>query len=65
MQVGYSLPTNALSKIKIQGLRAYLAATNLFTYAPNYVDGFDPERDIFDQWYPNYTVVYLGLNLRL
>ncbi|MBD1423732.1 TonB-dependent receptor [Sphingobacterium chuzhouense] len=65
VQVGYSLPTNALSKIKIQGLRAYLAATNLFTYAPNYVDGFDPERDIFDQWYPNYTVVSLGLNLRL
>ncbi|ALL05703.1 hypothetical protein AQ505_09490 [Pedobacter sp. PACM 27299] len=64
LQLGYTLPSNVLRKLKVQSLRAYFAATNLLTYAPDYVDGFDPERDIYDQWYPNYTVVSLGLNLR-
>ncbi|WP_256009378.1 TonB-dependent receptor [Desertivirga xinjiangensis] len=64
VQLGYNLPAKAVSSLKIQSLRAYVAASNLFTYAPNYVDGFDPERDMIDWWYPNFRVVSLGLNLR-
>lgn len=64
LQLGYNLPKKAVRSLKIQGLRAYVAGSNLFTYAPNYVDGFDPERDIYDQWYPNFRVLSLGINLR-
>jgi len=61
VQIGYNVPVKAL---KIQSLRVYVAASNLFTYAPNYLAGFDPERDISDTWYPNFRVVSLGVNLK-
>jgi len=64
VQLGYNLPDKLLQSLKIRSLRAYVAGSNLFTYAPDYVDGFDPERDIYDQWYPNFRVVSLGLNLK-
>lgn len=64
VQLGYNLPSKLMTKLKLQSLRAYLAASNLFTYAPNYPEGFDPERDIYDQWYPNFRVVSLGVNLK-
>lgn len=65
LQVGYNVPSKALNRLNIQGLRAYAAATNLFTIAPDYVDGFDPERDVINTWYPNFRVVSLGINLKL
>jgi len=41
VQLGYSLPTHLLSKLKIKGFRIYASANNLFTLT-NY-RGFDPE----------------------
>ncbi len=41
LQIGYNLPSRLLNKIKLQGLRIYLSANNLFTVT-NY-SGFDPE----------------------
>ncbi|PTT00935.1 hypothetical protein DBR11_08590 [Pedobacter sp. HMWF019] len=64
LQIGYTFPSGMLQKSKIQSLRLYAAASNLFTYAPDYVDGFDPERDINNDWYPNFRVISFGVNLK-
>lgn len=63
LQIGYNLPKKALDHLHITGLRAYLSGTNIFTVAPHYVDGFDPERDINDTWYPSFRVISAGINL--
>ncbi|GEP98938.1 SusC/RagA family TonB-linked outer membrane protein [Chitinophaga cymbidii] len=65
LQLGYNVPSKALSRLNIQSLRAYVAATNLLTIAPGYVEGFDPERDVINTWYPTFRVVSLGINLKL
>ncbi|NJK93664.1 MAG: SusC/RagA family TonB-linked outer membrane protein [Bacteroidales bacterium] len=49
LQLGYSLPSSVLSKIKIQGLRVYVSGTNILTFTK--FKGYDPE------------VVSLGNNL--
>jgi len=41
IQVGYSLPKSLLSHAKIQKVRLYVSANNLFTFTK--YDGFDPE----------------------
>ncbi len=41
LQVGYSLPTDLLEKVKIKEMRIYMTANNLFTFT-NY-SGFDPD----------------------
>ncbi|MCU0403657.1 MAG: TonB-dependent receptor [Chitinophagaceae bacterium] len=41
IQLGYTIPFNPSSRIKISNMRVYVAADNLFTIT-NY-DGFDPE----------------------
>lgn len=41
LQIGYNLPSNWLSKIKVQQLRLYLSADNLYTFTK--YSGFDPE----------------------
>lgn len=41
LQIGYSLPTRLLSKIKVKGLRLYFSANNLVTITG--YRGFDPE----------------------
>ncbi|MCB0661529.1 MAG: TonB-dependent receptor [Saprospiraceae bacterium] len=41
LQVGYSLPTALLEKVKLSGLRIYFTANNLFTLTG--YRGFDPE----------------------
>ena len=64
LQIGYNLPQAFLGRLGIQGFRAYLAASNLFTIAPGYVAGFDPERDIINTWYPSFRVVSAGINLK-
>lgn len=41
VQFGYSIPTSALKKIKVGGIRVYLSANNLFTLTR--YQGFDPD----------------------
>ena len=41
VQFGYSIPTSALKKIKVDGIRVYLSANNLFTLTR--YQGFDPD----------------------
>jgi hypothetical protein len=43
LRLGYSLPQSLLSKIKVQTLRLYIQATNLFTITK--YKGLDPELD--------------------
>ncbi|PRY16351.1 TonB-linked SusC/RagA family outer membrane protein [Pontibacter ummariensis] len=42
LQLGYNVPTAFSSKAKIDRLRVYVSAANLFTWT-RYDDGFDPE----------------------
>ncbi|MCJ8164038.1 TonB-dependent receptor [Pontibacter sp. E15-1] len=42
LQLGYNVPTAISNKAKIQRLRVYVSAANLFTWT-KYDDGFDPE----------------------
>lgn len=41
MQLGYTLPSEYIDKLALEGLRFYISATNLWTYAPYYSG--DPE----------------------
>ncbi|MDU8885396.1 SusC/RagA family TonB-linked outer membrane protein [Yeosuana sp. MJ-SS3] len=41
LQVGYTLPSEFIDKLAIEGLRFYVAGTNIWTYAPYYSG--DPE----------------------
>lgn len=52
VQLGYTLPKSALKTIRIQGLRIYVAATNLLTVTP--YSGYDPEVGIGGVDYGNY-----------
>ncbi|MFB9863773.1 SusC/RagA family TonB-linked outer membrane protein [Rufibacter immobilis] len=68
LQLGYSLPAGALSKIRMQKLRIYISADNLLTLTD--YSGFDPEigargsLDIgFDRGvYPQSKTFRLGVN---
>lgn len=69
LQIGYTLPTQLLSKLKINKMRIYLQADNLFTITK--YSGLDPEsragNDIdlgVDQGvYPTMQMVLMGVNL--
>lgn len=43
LQLGYTIPSKALSKTPIEQLRLYFSAQNLFTIH-NMIDGYDPEQ---------------------
>ena len=43
LQVGYSIPSNLVNKIKIEKVRVYFTGENLLTYAPGYTENTDPE----------------------
>lgn len=72
LSLGYSLPKNALNKVKMQGLRIYLQANNLFTwtkytgYNPevnkNSTDALRPGEDYCS--YPLSRTFTMGLNLK-
>jgi TonB-linked SusC/RagA family outer membrane protein len=64
LQFGYSFPTRMLSKASIQTLRLYVSGTNLFTFAPDYLKGYDPETDMLPRRYPSLRVFSFGLNLK-
>lgn len=71
MQLGYNLSFEALQKIRIQNLRIYFGATNLFTFTR--YSGFDPEVNEttilergFDRGtYPQSRMYLFGINCLL
>jgi TonB-linked SusC/RagA family outer membrane protein len=63
IELGYNVAMPALSKLKLQSLRVYLSAFNLFTITK--VKDYDPEGDNYSgQFYPQQRIVNLGVGLR-
>ena len=76
IQLGYNLPANVLSRIKMQSVRIYVSGTNLFTFTQ--FDGYDPEvvsnlnnamssnlsPGIVSYTLPNLKIYSLGVNLK-
>lgn len=72
LQIGYNLPERLVEKAKLQGLRVYLSANNLFTLT-NY-NGFDPEigtsgwildTGIDKGYYPSNKTIGFGLKVTM
>lgn len=71
LQIGYSLPKELVTRMKVSNLRLYVQATNLFTITP--YSGLDPEirstndrHNGLDQGiYPTSQTIMFGLNLSL
>lgn len=71
LQIGYTLPNNLVSKLKIEKVRFYLQGTNLFTLTS--YDGLDPElvprsnRTMGVDWqvYPVSKMYTIGVNIKL
>lgn len=68
LQIGYTLPTSLMSRVKIDRLRLYVQATNLFTITK--YSGLDPEVTGDDRnfgldagSYPTVKQFYFGVNL--
>ncbi|MDR2272500.1 MAG: TonB-dependent receptor [Sphingobacterium sp.] len=65
IQVGYSLSSSVLSRLKVAGLRVYVDAQNAFTFTK--FEGLDPERNLTNSspaQYPNVRIITAGLNLK-
>lgn len=63
IQVGYNVTSSILSKMKMQSMRVYLSAYNLFTITK--VKDYDPEGDNYSgQFYPQQRIVNVGIGLR-
>ncbi len=63
-QIGYSLPPKLVKKIKIDGVKVYLAGTNLLTFSKlKYIDPEAPS--VNNGYYPQQRVFSLGLNVKL
>lgn len=63
LQIGYNFPQSFTSKIRVKTLRLYVSGTNLFTIAPDFLDGYDPEGDMKPDIYPTLRVYSIGLNV--
>ena len=71
LQIGYTLPKEVVSKMKVGSLRLYVQASNLFTITP--YSGLDPEvradndlqNGIDEGIYPTSQTFMIGLNLGL
>ena len=61
LEVGYTLPAKTLEKIKLDNLRFYVSAQNLFTLSKFKREFWDPE--VSADAYPIQATVFLGLNL--
>jgi hypothetical protein len=63
VELGYTLPKDALSRLKISSLRVYASAFNLFTITG--VKDYDPEgNNTSGQFYPQQRILNLGLNIK-
>lgn len=63
LQIGYNFPKSFVSKIRVNRLRIYVSGTNLFTFAPDFLKGYDPEGDMNPNIYPTLRVYSIGLNV--
>lgn len=65
--IGYNLPHELLSKVKIKNLRVYVAGTNLLTFSPLAKYDIDPEAPSGQAgyYYPQQKTISFGLNLTL
>jgi hypothetical protein len=70
LQVGYSLPASLLSKVKVDALRLYVGANNVFTitnysgYSPEIVGGNIYNRGIDFGAYPLFRNINFGVELK-
>lgn len=70
IQVGYTLPQNLTQRFRIERLRAYVSAENLFTIS-DYFDGYDPESpsnagsNTSGNFYPQVQTFTVGVNINL
>ncbi len=63
LELGYTLPKNALKKVGITRLRIFLSGTNLLTF--DYVKNFDPETEQERGYnYPQMSQYTLGFNFQ-
>ncbi len=63
LQFGYTLPKSLLNKVKINSLRVYLSAENLYSFN-NYRKGWDPEINTNGSYYPILATFSLGVNVK-
>jgi TonB-linked SusC/RagA family outer membrane protein len=64
LELGYSLPQNVLSRVKISAMRIYINGNNLFTIDKLKI--YDPEgSDERGNFYPQSKIYNLGLNLTI
>jgi len=63
IQLGYTLPSGLTQRAKIQRLRFYIAASNVFTISKVNKWGFDPEFNTSLRSYPQLRLRTVGLNL--
>lgn len=65
IQLGYTLPSKWTEKYRINQLRAYISADNLFTIS-DYFYGYDPESPVSSgSFYPQVKTFIFGLNIKL
>jgi len=66
IQIGYTLPSNVLSKLRMDNFRIFIQAVNLFTITK--YDGLDPEvgdTGFDSSVYPTPRIFTFGINLSL
>ena len=64
LELGYSLPKNIVSKIKMDNIRLYVNAFNLLTWAKE-IKWSDPEQGSDgSMYYPQQRVINLGINVK-
>ena len=62
VQVGYTIPTSTLQRMKISKVRLYVSGENLHTFS-KYRKGWDPEINTGATFYPIITNYTVGLNV--
>jgi TonB-linked SusC/RagA family outer membrane protein len=63
IQLGYTIPKSALQRVKMDNLRLYFSAENLYTLS-NYREGWDPEINTDGSYYPILATFTLGVNVK-
>lgn len=64
LQFGYNLPQGVLSKIRMKQVRVYVSMTNLFTIAPDFLKGYNPDIGMKSYFYPSMSTYSIGLNVQ-
>ncbi|MBR5833014.1 MAG: TonB-dependent receptor [Bacteroidales bacterium] len=64
LQLGYTLPSKVTDRLKVQNLRVYFSANNLFTVSALSKIGIDPEApSVNNGYYPQQRMYSFGLSL--